>query len=370
MNKTDDKSRIRWWEYAWYALVLVFFAVLGTSLVITDILRGKIGRLGRISSYSVLAFALILIPGSWAAYSYYGSVDLGHTHKSIIIERGDSFESVVERLVSMGIVNSRLMLKNPARLRSIDRHLTLGKYTFTGRNSCRSVLDRLQRADFDRIKLTIPEGLPIWRTAAILADSLDFDSVTFVALNSDSSFLTDLNVPCLEGFLFPETYFFPWGTSARGAASKMVYMYRTQTDSVWPDTLSDQECLYHVILASIVESETKVDSERVIVASVYTNRLRRDMQLDADPTVIYGLGGLDRQLYRKDLQKDSPYNTYTRKGLPPTPICSPGLAAIRAALRPAETDYLFFVADTQGGHRFTRTNAEHNRAIREIRSGN
>ena len=370
MNNNNDKIGRRWWEYPWYVLVLVFFAIIGTVMVITDILRGKIGRLGKTASYSILAFGLIIILGSWATYSYYGSVDLGCTHKSIIIEPGDSFESIVQRLVFMGVVDSRLMLKYPARLKGIDRRLTPGKYTFTGRNSCRSVLDRLRRADFDRIRVTIPEGSTIWRTAAILADSLDFDSVTFVTLNSDSALLSDLNVPCLEGFLFPETYFFPWGTSARAAASKMVYMYRTQTESVWPSDMSDQDRFHRIILASIVESETKVDSERVIVASVYTNRLQRNMRLDADPTVIYGLGGLDRPLYRQDLKQDSPYNTYRRKGLPPTPINSPGLAAIRAAHAPAETDYLFFVADNQGGHRFTRTNAEHNRAIREIRSRN
>ncbi len=339
-------------------------------MVMKDILRGRIGRLGRTASYSILAFGLIAIVGSWAAYSYFSTIDLGQTHKSIIVKPGDSFESIAQRLISMGVVDSRLLLKYPARLKGIDRHLTPGKYTFTGRNSCRSVLDRLQRADFDRIRVTIPEGAPIWRIAAILADSLDFDSATFVSMNRDSTLLADLNVPCLEGFLFPETYFLPWGTTARDAASRMIYMYRTQTESLWPPGLSDDDRFRCVILASIVESETKIDSERVIVASVYSNRLRRDMRLDADPTVIYGLGGLDRPLYRNDLKKDSPFNTYMHKGLPPTPINSPGLAAIRAAHAPAETDYLFFVADNRGGHRFTRTNAEHNRAIREIRSGN
>lgn len=338
-------------------------------MLIVNILRGKIGPLGRIASYSILALTLIVIVGSWAAYSYYDTVDLGDTHKSIVIEPGDSFDSIVQRLVGMGVVDSRLMLKYPARLQGVDRRLTPGRYTFTGRNSCRSVLDRFRRADFDRIRVTVPEGLPIWRTAALLADSLDFDSATFVALNTDSVFLADHDLPCLEGYLFPETYFFPWGTSARSAASKMVYMCRTQTDAIWPETLSAQERFDHIILASIVESETRIDSERVIVASVYTNRIRKNMRLDADPTVIYGLGGLDRPLYRRDLKQDSPYNTYMRKGLPPTPINSPGLAAIRAALTPAKTEYLFFVADNRGGHRFTRTNAEHNRAIREIRSG-
>jgi len=122
-----------------------------------------------------------------------------------------------------------------------------------------------------------------------------------------------------------------------------------------------------LVLASIVEAEALLDEEKPRIASVYHNRLRRNMRLDADPTVIYGLGGLDRPLWRKDLRKDTPYNTYRRKGLPPTPINSPGVAAIRAVLSPETTDVLYFVADGTGGHRFSRTNAEHNRARQEIK---
>jgi UPF0755 protein len=145
-------------------------------------------------------------------------------------------------------------------------------------------------------------------------------------------------------------------------------MFRRQVDSVWPDSicngLSREEI---VVLASIIEAEALLDSEKPAIASVYHNRLGRKMKLDADPTVIYGLGGLDRPLNRRDIERDTPYNTYRRRGLPPTPINSPGLAAIRAALYPAETEYLFFVADGTGGHRFSKTNAEHNQARREIR---
>jgi len=122
-----------------------------------------------------------------------------------------------------------------------------------------------------------------------------------------------------------------------------------------------------VALASIVEAEALLAEEKPIIASVYHNRLRLRMKLDADPTVIYGLGGLDRPLLRGDLEKETPYNTYLKRGLPPTPINSPGLAAIRAVLRPAESDYLFFVADATGHHRFSRTNDEHNRTRLQIR---
>ncbi|MBU0984685.1 MAG: endolytic transglycosylase MltG, partial [candidate division Zixibacteria bacterium] len=122
-----------------------------------------------------------------------------------------------------------------------------------------------------------------------------------------------------------------------------------------------------IVLASIVEAEALRDDEKPRIASVYQNRLRKRMKLDADPTVIYGLGGLDRPLSRRDLKKDTPYNTYRKRGLPPTPINSPGLAAIKAVLQPETTEYLYFVADGTGYHRFSKTNAEHNRARYEIK---
>ncbi|MFQ5499215.1 MAG: endolytic transglycosylase MltG, partial [Candidatus Zixiibacteriota bacterium] len=198
---------------------------------------------------------------------------------------------------------------------------------------------------------------------------LEFDTMAVMELAGDSQFVRNLSIPCLEGYLFPETYFFPWGTDAKAAISETVRQFFSETESVWPDSivlgLSRDEV---IVLASIIEAETALDRERQLVASVYVNRLRRNMKLDADPTVVYGLGELDRPLNRRDLRQDTPYNTYLHRGLPPSAINSPGLASIRAALNPAETDYYYFVADQSGGHKFSRTNAEHNRARRRIKS--
>jgi UPF0755 protein len=145
-------------------------------------------------------------------------------------------------------------------------------------------------------------------------------------------------------------------------------MYQTKTDSVWQRTLTNGLNQYQsLILASIIEAETPLASERSRVASVYLNRLRIGMTLDADPTVIYGLGGLERPLLLKDLDSVTLYNTYRTAGLPPTPINSPGLASIMAALNPDGSDYLYFVADGSGGHIFSRTNEEHNMARRRAR---
>ena len=310
---------------------------------------------------------LILGIGYWM-YLYAYPLDIGDRTVSIIIEPGDSFSRIAAKLTEENVVRSRLALTIPARWRDIDKKLVPGRYDFTGKNSARSILDKFETGDFLKIRLTVYEGAPIWKVASILADKLEVDSARVIELAHDTTFCYKLGVPYLEGYLFPETYFIPWGTPLEDVLQDMVTMFKSKTDGIWPDSipngLTKQEA---VVLASIVEAEAYLDSEKPTISSVYHNRLSKRMRLDADPTVIYGLGGLDRPLYRKDIRKDTPYNTYRRRGLPPTPINSPGLDAIKAALYPASTEYLFFVADGSGGHRFSRTNAEHNKARYEIK---
>jgi len=317
--------------------------------------------------FKLIAIVFIIIVG-YLTFAYLYPVDIGERVVSVIIEPGDGFHLVGYKLLDKGVVNSKTMLFYPAKLRDIDKKLVPGRYDFTGKNSCRTVLDKLERGDFVRIRLTIYEGAPIWRVASMLQVKLNLDSATLMAFNTDSAFLERLDLPYLEGYLYPETYFIPWGTKLEDVVGEMVAMFHSQTDTLWPENiynkLSREEV---VILASIVEAETALDEEKPQVASVYQNRLKKRMKLDADPTVIYGLGGLDRPLWKKDLRKDTPYNTYRNKGLPPTPINSPGLRAIRAVLYPDSTGYYYFVADGTGGHRFSRTNSEHNRARREIK---
>ncbi|MFH2049874.1 MAG: endolytic transglycosylase MltG [bacterium] len=316
-----------------------------------------------------ILIAIVVIAAAYGYRSYKHKVDLGDEVVTIIIYPGDSFSKVADSLIARGVVDSKFFLKLSAKYRGNDKKLIPGRYDFTGENSCQSVLSRLEKADFFRIKVTIPEGSTIWDVSGLLQSKLDLDSASFVSLNHNDELLQELNLPCLEGYLFPETYYFQWGFSEKDAVKTMVRRFHQQIDTLWPDSfynnLTKNEM---VILASIIEAEARVDSERVIVSSVYHNRIKSNMKLDADPTVIYGLGGFARHLYKKDLLIETPYNTYLRKGLPPTPINSPGLAAIKAALNPAETDYFFFVADNNGGHYFSKTNAEHNRAIKRIRS--
>ncbi len=314
--------------------------------------------------------ALVLLLTAICFYwNYIKTVELGSGTATIIINPGDGFSKVADAIIAKGIVDSKFFLKLSAKLRGIDKKLTPGRYDFTGENSCKSVLERFEKADFLRIKVTFPEGSTIWQVAGLLQKKLELDSVEIVNLNTNQDLLNELDLPYLEGYLFPETYHFQWGLSEIDVLKIMVYQYHQQVESIWTESyhnnLTKSEM---IIMASIIEAEARVDTERVIVSSVYHNRITKKMRLDADPTVIYGLGGLERPLYTKDLKKDTPYNTYMHKGLPPTPINSPGIKSIKAALRPAETEFLFFVADNNGGHYFSKSNAEHNRAKKRIRA--
>ena len=313
----------------------------------------------------VLIIAIIF---TYLYNSYTAVYDIGEMKISILIKQGDSFNKVANQIIEKKLLDSKLLLKLMARFNRIDKKLTPGKYEFTGEYSCATIFKKLEKAEFVRVKFTIPEGLTLWQTASLLSNRFGFDSTKIIKLNTDSVYLAKNKIPSLEGYLYPETYFIPWGSSLDNVLAEVINMFFAETDSIWidsfPNNMSREEIM---IMASIVESETSLAGEYAKVSSVYHNRIRKNMRLDADPTVIYGLGGLDRPLRLKDLKKDTPYNTYLHKGLPPTPINSPSLMSIKAAIYPEKTDFLFFVADNSGGHYFSKTNAEHNLAKERIK---
>ncbi len=363
-----------YWEYPWYFFVTVFLLAVGLAIILLGAVR-SLFRLHRkplfswwsIGPLSVLAGIVAVV----ILFSMYSSeTDLGSRVVTVAVNPGDRFSTIADQLVKEHVVERRWLLTYPARFLKIDRKLLPGTYVFTGKNSPSSVLDKIQRGDILLTEVTIPEGSPIWRVGSILRTQLALDSAELRQLNVDLHFLDSLEVPCLEGYLFPETYLFAQGVGLRTVVREMVRMFHQKTDSLWKQSPTTGLNKHQtVILASIVEAETPLSAEKARVASVYANRLRLGMPLDADPTVIYGLGGLDRPLLRVDLEKESPYNTYRMQGLPPTPINSPGIEAIVAAMRPESTDYLFFVADGtgSGAHIFSRSNAEHNSARQRAR---
>ena len=217
--------------------------------------------------------------------------------------------------------------------------------------------------------MTIPEGLTIPEIAQALEKSNIVTADDFLNAVAELAQSKEWGIPAesLEGYLFPETYSFRKGVSAESVAREMVNTFYKQIATVAPDGfLDDPEALHEIVtLASIIEKETGAEHERKIISAVFTNRLKKNMLLQSDPTVIYALPKFDGNIRRKDLSYDSPYNTYKYPGLPPGPIASPGLGSLDAALSPASESYLYFVSKNNGEHHFSKTLREHNNAVRK-----
>lgn len=299
----------------------------------------------------------------------------------ITIEPGSPARSILERLEREGVVSSALLARLYLVHRLGDPALRAGEYRFDETASIPEVLDRLIRGDVVTYRVTVVEGLTLEETAEHLATSGFGELHALLAAMSDPAPIADLDADAtdLEGYLFPDTYEFLGGTPEISIVGAMVTNFRRRVEALgWYDGDATQgigsggravaDLRERVTLASIVEKESRVDEERPLVAAVYSNRLRIGMGLYADPTIIYALkklGRWDGNLRRPDLKLDSPYNTYLYPGLPPGPICSPGLASLAAAASPADVPYLYFVSRNDGTHVFSRTLAEHNRNVAE-----
>jgi len=265
-------------------------------------------------------------------------------------------ELLGEKRVVASVPLFRLLLK----VTRFDRHLKPGSYTLRVHEWPTTVVRKLTLGLTDDVKIVIPEG---WRASQI-AERLAADGVA-----DANDFTAYARLRKLEGRLFPSTYHFPPGYGADRAAQRMTEAFDREIGAAYAaaspkPALTLDEAL---IVASIVEREAVLPQERPIIAAVYLNRLRKRMLLQADPTVQYALGFWKKGLTRDDLKVPSPYNTYVRQGLPPGPICSPGLGSFAAALKPADTRALYFVADAKGGHVFSETNEEHAEARRQYK---
>jgi UPF0755 protein len=219
--------------------------------------------------------------------------------------------------------------------------------------------------------VTVPEGLALTAILPLLERQLELSRDSLGAAVRDSALRAELGVPTrtLEGYLFPDTYSFPAGTSARDVVEAMVRRFEQAWQDDWDGRLAEIGMTRHeiVTLASIVEKEARLAEERPVIAAVYRNRLRIGMALQADPTVQYALGGHRARVLYKDLEVESPYNTYRYPGLPPGPIASPGAASLEAALHPADVRYLYFVAHPDGHHEFRETFGQHEQAVIAMR---
>ena len=246
-----------------------------------------------------------------------------------------------------------------------------GRYNLKGIVTIGDLINLITTPSRDRVKVTLLEGWTIEEIADELNRTLEIDTFKFISLCKDYNFVHSLNIdaPSIEGFLFPDTYIFVTSYTEEQIINIMVNQFFHNYDKhirkkIKHTTLSLREV---ATMASIIQGEAVFDDEMPTISSVYHNRIRRKMLLQADPTIQYIIPGKNRRLYNKDLKVDSPYNTYKYKGLPPGPINNPGLPALIAAVEPAESKYLYFVADGEGRHIFSQTNDEHNQAKHVLR---
>jgi UPF0755 protein len=303
-----------------------------------------------------------------------GSPDLAAgTAVELRVPSGATARTVGERLEEAGLIDHPRLFSLYVRMKGAQRDLKAGHYSLTAGSSWGELLDAIRRGDVVTHPLTIPEGFTLREVAPRIGDFVGAPTDSVLGMLQDTTLARALGVPgpTLEGYLFPETYRFSEGLEPRVLIETMVQKYhdfwgpaeRRLADSLG---MSEREI---VTLASIVEEEARRPEERAVIAGVYLNRLDIGMLLQADPTVQYALGEpRERLLYRDiDAVAEDPYNTYTHPGLPPGPIASPGEASLRAVLEPEDVPYLFFVAQADGSHVFTRTQREHVNAKNRIR---
>lgn len=283
---------------------------------------------------------------------------------------GASVSGIARRLADAGVVVDALTFRIAARLSGEERRLQAGEYRFAAAARPADVIRRLVDGDVFLHPITFPEGLTIAEMASIFEKSGRGEAAAFLTAARDVARVADVDSrpPSLEGYLFPDTYALTRSDDARSVVDAMVKRFLSTfgADLRMEAEQASMSVRDVVTLASLIEKETAVASERPIVSAVYRNRLRIGMLLQCDPTVIYAMmlaGRWKGNIRRSDLQMDSRYNTYRYPGLPPGPIASPGKASLEAALRPADVPYLYFVSRNDGSHVFSTTLTEHNRAV-------
>lgn len=323
----------------------------------------------------------LLMAGGWGFWNF--QVPVQTDNVIVTIPSGASTSRIAAILSSEGVIRSEILFRLWTTHKELDRHFSMGEYRFDGEYTMQDVVRELQNKTWQRqqLKVTIPEGLTLDETIRHLSHAGLGDFDRYFNISHDPGFIDSLLASVshpqaktfrdrkpgtLEGFLCPDTYFFEVDADESTVLSRLVHQFFR----ILPEGPYKLEPWSTLILASIVEREAMRQSERGLIAGVFVNRLRLKRRLESCATVIYAhkqKGVNLTRLLHEHLDYQSPYNTYIYSGLPPGPICSPSAASLQAAAFPDSTDYLYFVADGTGGHRFAKTLKEHNRNIREVR---
>lgn len=286
---------------------------------------------------------------------------------TVDIPEGLSFQQVATRIDEQGLIKNRGGFVLLAKLTMADRRIKPGEYAFHAGMRPMEILADLQEGKVILRQVTFPEGFTVAQIARRLAEQGLVEEKVFLQLAQDPDLIRtlDLDVPNLEGYLFPTTYQFAKYSQPEDMIRTMVaFTWKALTPELRERAKALDMSIHEVLtLASVIEKETGVPEERPLIAGVFHNRLKRNILLQSDPTVIYAMESFDGNLRKRDLSIDNPYNTYRFKGLPPGPIANPGAASMKAALYPAENSYLYFVSRNDGTHHFSSTLTEHNRAV-------
>jgi len=316
---------------------------------------------------SLLFTGLILIITILLTIYYWPQNNMSSDVK-VTIKKGESLSTISKTLLNRGVITNEKVFELITKIKGLDTFIPIGTFNLKNININKDIIDYLVFGNPERKKITLLEGWNIKQISTHLSNVMGFDYDDISKTINDKNFINSLNIELesLEGYLYPNTYYFYDGADAQSVIKRLVIEYKV----FWNDSniamADSMNFTQHEILtlASIIEGEAIYDLERPIISAVYHNRLKRGMKLQADPTVQYIIKDGPRRLLNKDLRIKSPYNTYLNEGLPPGPINSPGFKSLHAALYPEENDYLYFVAKGDGYHTFSKNEKEHERAKR------
>lgn len=295
--------------------------------------------------------------------------------KNVVIgvRQGQSLKTTANVLYQESIIKSPIKLILFARIKGYDKHLKAGEYLLSAAMTPGQILDIMVKGEVKLHKLTVPEGYNIDQIADLVTQAGFGTREAFIKAASDAELARKMGLEAetFEGYLFPDTYFFPKTATVEKIISTMVQRFWSIFTPEWKArATSFGFTVYQVVtLASIIEKETGAPFERPRISSVFHNRLRKKMRLESDPTVIYGIKNFNGNLTRKHLKTRTPYNTYKIRGLPAGPIANPGRASLEAALYPEETAYIYFVSKKDNTHHFSTNLKEHNRAVQKYQLG-
>jgi UPF0755 protein len=326
----------------------------------------------KIKSILLPLFTVIII-FTWALagfFYYQATISVGKNPETILlsIPPGATLKKISNELKGLNLIRNASAFRLLVNIRQKQTHIQAGQYELNQSMIPMDILKAITSGKTVLHSITIPEGYRISEISELLVKKISINKEVFIKESKNKKLIKSLNITSssLEGYLFPETYNFSQHTSEKRIIQTMLNTFkeRVKNQKILNQVQNSNMSLHEIItLASLIEKETGMNSERKHISSVFHNRLQKNMRLQTDPTVIYAIKEFDGNIRKKDLNINSPYNTYRYKGLPPGPIASPGIKSIVAALNPIKSNHLYFVSRKDGSHQFSSSLKEHNRAV-------